>query len=133
MTDPYTPTTEEVRHRFTVRAPYGQRESSGQDFDRWLAAHDAQVREDAAKDMREAAAVAAESSTNPAGFDHGSLNEGSRSQWYAHGKRDSAAAIRALPIPSTGTEEVEPKFEIPGFEGTNELLAKLTIRTEGEN
>ena len=48
--------------------------------------------------------------------------------------RDQVAQyVPALPVPSTGTEEVEPKFEIPGFEGTNELLAKLTIRTEGEN
>lgn len=76
-----------------------------------VAAHDAQVREEGATAMREAAAVEAESSTNPAGFGHGSLNEGSRSRWYAHGKRDSAASIRALPIPSTGTENETPAID----------------------
>lgn len=36
MTDPYTPTTEEVR------ALYDERTEPGE-FDRWLAAHDAEV------------------------------------------------------------------------------------------
>ena len=112
MTDPYTPTTgqadeytpteEQLRDQLEdVWLPKidGKHNSEGW-LDRFLAARDRAVREAA---LEEAAQIA-ESSTNPAGFGHGSLNEGSRSQWYAHGKRDSAAAIRALPIPSTGAD-----------------------------
>ena len=51
MTD-YTPTTEEVRdayatHRFNAYGKY--REVGYPEFDRWLAAHDAEVREQAAQ------------------------------------------------------------------------------------
>lgn len=139
MTDPYTPTTEHVRAQYARQENYDEfyegdlyatpdGQVSAADFDRWLAAHDAQVREEGAKAMREAAAVEAESSTNPAGFGHGSLNEGSRSQWYAHGKRDSAAAIRALPIPSTGTENETPAIDRLLAKNGHAPLAELLAR-----
>lgn len=52
--------------------------------------------------MTEAAGLA-QQSTNPSG--HGSLNEGSRSQWYAHGRRD--AADRILLAITEKTEETQ--------------------------
>ena len=45
MTDPYTPTTEAVRDTYK-RAFYDAHSDRAADFDRWLAAHDTQVREE---------------------------------------------------------------------------------------
>lgn len=43
----YTPTTEQVKHQCTVLSPGVIRRGyiSGPDFDRWLAAHDEQIRQ----------------------------------------------------------------------------------------
>lgn len=53
MSEPYTPSVEEVRERFVDGFPIDtwliSREQCGTDFDRWLAAHDAQVRRDQAE------------------------------------------------------------------------------------
>ena len=50
--------------------------------------------------QREADAVTAEASTRPLAG-HGTMNEGSRSQWYANGVRDAATRIR--PTDPTGS------------------------------
>lgn len=90
MTDPHTPTTEEVRLNFLDSwdyyndEPYGDardRERAEQ-FDRWLAAHDATVRAEGAAEMRERAAVVAEDG----GIHHGELST----------EDDIAKRIRAL-------------------------------------
>lgn len=48
MADDYTPTTEEVREQYTREEPprIGTVAERRAEFDRWLAAHDAQVRAD---------------------------------------------------------------------------------------
>lgn len=58
-------------------------------WEAWLTQHDEAVR----AEEREKAAQIAESSTRPLRW-HGSMNEGSRSAWYARGVRDAAARIR---------------------------------------
>jgi hypothetical protein len=64
-------------------------------FDRWLAAHDREVAEKCAQ-------IAAASTIPLPG--RGSLEHGSRSQWYANRVNDSAARIRAAFAPSTGNQ-----------------------------
>ena len=57
-TFPFTPDTEEVREQYTREQPphIGTVSEKEAEFDRWLAAHDAQVRREAkAEGLREAA------------------------------------------------------------------------------
>lgn len=55
MTDENTPSTEDVRNWFAYGSgPRHTWDESRQDFDRWLAAHDAQVRAEALRDAADA-------------------------------------------------------------------------------
>ena len=108
MTDPYTPTTEHVRAQYARQENYDEfyegdlyatpdGQVSAADFDRWLAAHDAQVREEGATAMREAAADTASS--------FGMVSKRNlEPYWEGHDDATDKIeqAIRALPIPSTG-------------------------------
>lgn len=107
MTDPYTPTTEEVR------AAHGDiwddyRNIREAEFDRWLAAHDATVRAEGASEMRERAVLAAVQV----------MAKQQPQSWS--GQNTFAAAIRALPVvaPTTETEaccETCDKAKAEGF------------------
>jgi len=55
----------------------------------------ARERAAAKAEQQEADALIAERDYMPKGFGPGALNEGSRSQWYARGRDQAAAAIRA--------------------------------------
>ena len=108
MSDTYTPTTEFIRARFSVTQTLGHVERYGEQFDRWLAAHDAQVREEGMKAMREAAAQVAETfvpwvQSGEPQFDASRLMAGNTKS----ARERVAAAIRALPIPSTGAENTD--------------------------
>lgn len=59
----------------------------------WMREHNERVRREAATEQREKDARIAEQSARPRPG-HGSMSEGSRSAWYAYGRRDAAAAIR---------------------------------------
>ena len=57
-------------------------------------------------EQREADAVIAESDHLPRGFGLNALSMGSRSQWYANGRDQAAAAIRAAGI-EAGVQNVD--------------------------
>ena len=59
MTDPYTPTTEEVRDAYEIGAAgmatysgNGIEDNESNEFDRWLAHHDAELRQQVAREIR---------------------------------------------------------------------------------
>lgn len=127
----YTPTTGMIRDRHSQYVSeaggVADREAKRDaDFDRWLAAHDAQVREEGATAMREAAAATL-----------------SAHNWGTHGHDQTPSdLVRALPIPSTGAEEWAWQNDCgeirrtSGEAGSRDLAARFNgtpmVRKDGE-
>lgn len=106
----YTPTTETVRERFADGFPRAGYIQALEDFDRWLAAHDAEVR----------AGVVAEEPEWEYGWKSHFPN-GEEYEWLAcESRRDAEQQIRSAQAAET----------VSGYEGDERLTYSLWKRTK---